>query len=166
MALKDIFEGITDDEQEVKESSVEEVTKPKPKKPKRVLSDERKAQLREQLKKGRETSMANRKKKALVKSAEKEIKKKEDDKKIAKAFLEKDTSPSDELDELKQLKEEMKAMKEAMKQSRQEPRKPEPRIEEQKNEKIETPKPVTPPPAPIPQRKVFNTKDFKRRNNF
>jgi hypothetical protein len=166
MTQKDIFEGISGDEEEVIETPVEEVKKPEKKKPKRVLSDERKAQLREQLKRGRETSKANRAKKALVRSAEKEIKKKEDNKKIAKAFLNDESSPSDEL---KQLREEMKAMKEAMKQTKQEP-KPEPRkpvlMKEEKNEKIETPKPVTPPPAPTPQRKVFNTKEHKRRKYF
>ena len=124
MGQKEIFEGISEDDIDLDT----DIELPKPaakKKAKRVLSDERKAQLREQLKKGRETSLANRKKKALVKSAEKEIKKKEDDKKIAKAFLEKDTT---EADELKQLREEMKAMKEAMKAKKAEP----------KNEKIET----------------------------
>lgn len=168
MGQKEIFEGISGDETEVKETPVEDVKKPEKKKPKRVLSEERKAQLREQLKRGRETSLANRKKKALVKSAEKEIKKKEDDKKIAKAFLEeKDTSAQDEI---KQLREEMKAMKEAM-QSKAKPAEP-------KNEKVETPptsKPVQevketpkpkPQPAPVPQRKVFSTRGRTHRHYF
>jgi len=167
MGQKEIFEGISGDEIEVKETPVEDVKKPEKKKPKRVLSEERKAQLREQLKRGRETSLANRKKKALVKSAEKEIKKKEDDKKIAKAFIEKDTSAQDEI---KQLREEMKAMKEAM-QSKAKPAEP-------KNEKVETPptsKPVQqvketpkpkPQPAPVPQRKVFSTRGRTHRHYF
>ena len=149
MGQSEIFEGMSDDDMDI------EIPLPeKKKKPKRVLSEDRKAQLREQLKKGRETSLANRKKKALVRSAEKEIKKKEDDKKIAKAFLEKDS----EADELAKLRAEMKAMKEAMAKPKKEEA-PAPPKEVKKEE-------PAPAPAPAPQRRVFNTRGQRLRKYF
>ena len=72
--------------------------KGKPRAPK-PLTEERKQKLREQLKKGRETSANNRAKKAKLKKIDKEEKSKEDDKKLAEYY----TSKTDKDNKDKQL---------------------------------------------------------------
>lgn len=81
--------------------------KTKAKKPKKELSEERKAQLREQLKKGREKALENRRKKALLKKIDKEADEKAKDEKIAKHILKKDTKD----EEIENLKAELASIK-------------------------------------------------------
>ena len=111
------------DKEEVFEKPVQEK---KPRK-KRVMTEEQKEKLREQLKKGRETAMKNRQKKALGRKIDKEEKEKELDKKIATKILGKNKHEDDienlklEIKELrasqgnsqevKQLREELKELK-------------------------------------------------------
>lgn len=74
---------------------------------KREISDERREQLKEQLRKGRETALKNRQKKALVKKIDKEEEEKATNEKIAKKVL-----GVDEKDTINELKEEIKSLKE------------------------------------------------------
>ena len=67
--------------------------KPEPKK-KRVLTAEQKEKLKENLKKGRETALANRQKRALIKKIDNEEVEKAKDEKIAKKVLGKKTDNS------------------------------------------------------------------------
>ena len=103
----------------------------KPRK-KRVMTEEQKEKLREQLKKGRETAMKNRQKKALGRKIDKEQKEKELDEKIATKILGKNKHEDDiedlknqikELrasqgnsDEVKQLRAELKQLKDGINQ--------------------------------------------------
>ena len=64
-----------------------EESETKPAKKKRVLTDEQREKLKENLKKGRETALLNRQKKALVKKIDKEDDVKVQDAKIAKKIL-------------------------------------------------------------------------------
>jgi len=86
-----------------------EVSKTKTKKPRKPMSDERKAQLREQLKAAREKSNEIRAKKKLARRIDKEEERKALDEKIAKKVL--DKNPVE--DEIKALKEEIKSLKES-----------------------------------------------------
>ena len=165
MPGKEIFEGISDDEEKVAVEVEEPVKKPA-KKGRAPLSDERKAQLREQLKKGRETSLANRQKKALVRKADKAEKDKVDNAKIAKHILGKDLN-ANHADEIEKLKNELAELKKA--KSAPAPKEPEPEVKEKPepaNVKIEPPKPEpvkqSLPPAP----KVFNTASARKRRMF
>lgn len=101
--------------------------KPKPVKKKRVMTEEQKEKLRENLKRGRATAMANRKKKALGNKIDREEKEKELDQKIATKLLGKNKHEDDienlklEIKELrasqgnsqevKELREELKELK-------------------------------------------------------
>ena len=100
-------------EEPVKTETVTE-TKPEPepkkKKPKRILSEEHKAKLREQLKKGRETSLAKRRRKAQLKKIDKDEKSKSEDEKIFKALKNK-LKPSELEDENKSLKKQLEDLK-------------------------------------------------------
>jgi hypothetical protein len=160
MPKQQIFEGVSDDEDKVVLDVVEEVKKPeKPAKKQRApLSDERKAQLREQLKKGRETSLAKRQKNALVKKATKVEKDKEDDIKIAKHILGKDT------DEIQKLKNEIADLKRPKAPAAV--KEPTP-VKEPAPVRRMVPAPVKviPPPAP-PAPKVFDTRDTRKRRKF
>jgi hypothetical protein len=116
------------DKEEVFEKPVQEK---KPRK-KRVMTEEQKEKLREQLKKGRETAMKNRQKKALGRKIDKEKKEKELDEKIATNILGKNKHEDDiedlknqikELrdkqgnsDEVKQLRAELKQLKDGINQ--------------------------------------------------
>ena len=80
----------------------------KKEKKKRVMTEEQKEKLRENLKRGRETAMKNRQKKALGKKIDSEEKNKELDQKIAKKLLGKNKN-EDEIDKLKLEIKEMKA---------------------------------------------------------
>lgn len=120
----------------------------KEKKPRKPLSDERKAALKENLKKGRETALANRQKKALGKKIDKDEKDEELNQKIAKKILKVDSSRDDILF----LKNELALMKEELKKSKATPKKqpqtpPAPPKEEPIAEPIaEQPKPIVAPP--------------------
>ena len=85
-----------------------EESETKPAKKKRVLTDEQREKLKENLKKGRETALKNRQKKALVKKIDKEDDVKVQDAKIAKKILGKTVDTSDDI---KSLKEELKELK-------------------------------------------------------
>jgi hypothetical protein len=166
MPEKEIFEGISDDEEKVAVEVEEPVKKPA-KKGRAPLSDERKAQLREQLKKGRETSLANRQKKALVRKADKAEKDKVDNAKIAKHILGKDLN-ANHADEIEKLKNELAELKKAKSAPAPAPKEPEPVKAEPKpeNVKVEVPKPApvkqSLPPAP----KVFNTASARKKRMF
>jgi len=84
----------------------------KPKKKKRVISEETKARLRENLKKGRETSLANRKKKAKLKQIEKEEKQAVEDEKIFEN-LKRKLKPKELEDENAKLRAELAELKAA-----------------------------------------------------
>ena len=81
----------------------------KKEKKKRVLTDEQKEKLKENLKKGRETALKNRQKKALIKKIDNEDVEKAKDEKIAKKVLGK---KADNSDEIFALKEELKSLRE------------------------------------------------------
>lgn len=167
MPEKEIFEGVSDDEEKV----VEEVEKPvkKPaKKGRAPISEETRERLRAQLKKGRETSLANRQKKALVRKADKAEKDKVDNAKIAKHILDKDVN-ANHADEIEKLKQELAELKKAKSTPAPAPKKPEPEVKvkpEPANVKVEVPKPApvkqSLPPAP----KVFNTASARKRRMF
>ena len=120
----------------------------KEKKPRKPLSDERKAALKENLKKGRQTALENRQKKALGKKIDKDEKDEELNQKIAKKILKVDSSRDDILflkNELALVKEELKKAKTTPKPKPQTP--PAPAKEEPIAEPIaEQPKPIVDPP--------------------
>lgn len=97
---------------EVAEVKAETEVKAKPVKKKRVLTEEQKERLRAQLKKGRETSLANRKRKAQLKKIDKEDKHKADDEKLYKA-MEAKLRPSKLEQENADLKRQLEAFKNA-----------------------------------------------------
>jgi hypothetical protein len=115
-----------------KEEVFEKPATEKKQRKKRVMTEEQKEKLREQLKKGRETAMKNRQKKALGKKIDKEKKEKELDEKIATNILGKSKHEDDiedlknqikELrdkqgnsDEVKQLRAELKQLKDGINQ--------------------------------------------------
>ena len=86
-----------------------EVPKTKTKKPRKPMSEERKAQLREQLKAAREKSNEVRAKKKLAKKIDREEEEQALDQKIAKKIL--DKNPMEE--EITNLKLEIKSLKES-----------------------------------------------------
>ena len=143
---------------EVTEVTPEAVSKPpaKKEKVKRVLSDERKAALREQLKKGRETSMANRQKKGLAKKLAKKEETDAQDMILAESLLKrskKDAPPSQTPPEPKAVKTVPKQVEkvsegpseiELLKQELAE-------MKKHMNKKVERSKtPPAPKPAPAP----------------
>ena len=138
-------------EPEVKdiEEVVEEPVKLAPvKKKKRVLTDAQKAQLAENLKKGRETSLANRKKKAKLNEIAKQEKMVEEDTRIFEN-LKKKLKPKELEDENALLKKELaelRAMKKAeVKEER--PKTPAPEERKPEEKKAELPKPIAKKPA-------------------
>lgn len=151
----------------------------KTKKPRKPLSDERKAALKENLKKGRQTALENRQRKALGRKIDKDEKDQELNDKIAKKILKQDTSRDDILF----LKNELALVKEELKKSKATPKPkpqptPAPAKEEPPAEPIaEQPKPIVapppiveapphvpqPPPAPVPKKMVnIRTKNAHR----
>lgn len=84
----EVAEPVKEHVEPVEVAEVESTPEPvvKKKKAKRVLTEEQKERLRAQLKKGRETSLANRKRKAQLKKIDKEDKHKADDEKLYKAM--------------------------------------------------------------------------------
>jgi len=105
---------------EVAEVKAETEVKAKPVKKKRVLTEEQKERLRAQLKKGRETSLANRKKKAQLKKIDKEDKNKADDEKIYQA-MKKKLRPSELETENADLRRQLAEFKKAQQAVKVEP---------------------------------------------
>ena len=139
-------------EEEPKNEVVEEV-EPKKREPKkrakRVLSDAEKERRLANLKRGRETSLANRRKAAALKKKEKEEKEAEKDNEL-KEYLDAKTRKMDVMAENKRLRMELEKMK-------KEPRRSKPvekmeSIEEESPPPVTKPvtKPATPPPAREP----------------
>jgi hypothetical protein len=180
-----------------KEEVADEVAPPpktKPVRKKRVLTEEERERLRENLKKGRETALRNRQKRALANKIEREEMEKERDQKIAKHLLgvvpekEKIEEIKEEIktlksegghaDEIKELKSQIKILTSVLQgvidktNTKKEEPKPEPVKEEvpkhETNYKIEPAKPA-PIPQPIPVvKKVEERKVFqasKRKKN-
>jgi len=93
-----------------KEEVIDEVAPPpktKPVRKKRVLTEEERERLRENLKKGRETALRNRQKRALANKIEREEMEKERDQKIAKHIL----GVVPEKEKIEEIKEEIKTLK-------------------------------------------------------
>ena len=162
---------------------------PKPKKKRRALTEQELERLRENLKKGRETALRNRQKRALSNKIDKQEKEKQRDEKLAKHLLgdapekEKIEEIKEEIktlkseggnaDEIKELKSQIKILTDVLqgvidktntKPKKEEP-KPEPVKEEvpkhETNYKIEPAKPA-PIPQPIPVvKKVEERKVFQ-----
>ena len=84
LKMSDMFEGL---------EQIEKVKKPRKK---REMTAERKAQLKEQLKKGRQTALENRKKKALVKKIKKDEANTEIEEYIEKAHKKKKSTNNNE----------------------------------------------------------------------
>ena len=145
-------------EPEVKdiEEVVEEPVKMAPvKKKKRVLTDAQKAQLAENLKKGRETSLANRKKKAKLNEIAKQEKMVENDNKIFEA-LKRKLKPKELEDENAMLRKELEELRSSKKAEVKEERPKTPAPEERKPEKKEPelPKPITKPAGMTTRQKM------------
>ena len=144
-------------EPEVKdiEEVVEEPVKMAPvKKKKRVLTDAQKAQLAENLKKGRETSLANRKKKAKLNEIAKQEKMVEEDTRIFEN-LKKKLKPKELEDENALLKKELAELRAMKKAEVKEERPKTPAPEERKPEKkAELPKPIAKPAGMTTRQKM------------
>ena len=145
-------------EPEVKdiEEVVEEPIKLAPvKKKKRVLTDAQKAQLAENLKKGRQTSLLNRQKKAKLNEIAKQEKMVEEDTRIFEN-LKKKLKPKELEDENALLKKELaelRAMKKAeVKEER--PKTPAPEERKPEEKKAELPKPIAKKPGMTTRQKM------------
>ena len=144
-------------ETEVPETEVAEpVKREKGKKAKRVLSPEEKARRLANLKKGRETSLANRRAKAALKKKEKEEKEAEKDAEL-KDYLEAKTKKLDVIGENKRLRMELEKMKNERKTRPVKPMdtiketvEPPVKAEPVKAEPVKILKPPTPTPEPAP----------------
>ena len=141
-------------EEEVKdiEEVVEKPVKMAPVKKKRVVTEAQKAKLIENLKRGRETSLANRKKKAKLNEIAKQEKMVESDNKIFEA-LKRKLKPKELEDENAMLKKELaeiKAMKKAPAAERPKTPAPEPEPEPEVVKPIV--KPVVKPPMTARQK--------------
>ena len=139
-------------EEEVKdiEEVVEKPVKMAPVKKKRVITEAQKAKLVENLRKGRETSLANRKKKAKLNELAKQEKMVEDDHKIFEA-LKRKLKPKELEDENAMLKKELAELKSAKKAPAAErPKTPAPEPEPEVVKPIA--KPVVNPPMTTRQK--------------
>jgi len=105
--MSDLFDDALGDTPNPKKGGVEE-SSTKVKKPRKPMSEERRAQLKEQLIKARAKSNEVRAKKALAKKIDKEEESKQLDEKIAKKVLNK--NPME--DEITALKDEIKSLRE------------------------------------------------------
>lgn len=76
-------------------------------KKKRELTEEQKEKLREQLKKGRATALANRQKRMLIRKAEEKAEREAQDEKLAKVLL----GEQPQKEEIKELKEQVKSLR-------------------------------------------------------
>lgn len=156
----------------------------KTKKPKKEMSEERKAQLKEQLRRGRETALKNRQKKALGKKIDREEKEKELDEKIARKVLNKNSFGEDDIeklktelqtikekgtnnnsDELEKMKKNMFLMSKTVDHLLEENRNYKKRKEEKKKQKEELKSnPINPTPAPAGN--VFNSGKYRKGLNL
>tara|TARA_R110000803_G_scaffold91546_1_gene159010 strand:- start:452 stop:967 length:516 start_codon:yes stop_codon:yes gene_type:complete len=138
-------------EPEVKEV-VEKPVKTAPVKKKRVVTEAQKAKLIENLKRGRETSLANRKKKAKLTELAKQEKMVEDDHKIFEA-LKRKLKPKELEDENAMLKKELAELKSAKKAPAAErPKTPAPEPEPEPEVVKPIAKPVVNPPMTTRQK--------------
>ena len=139
-------------------------------KKKRVLTEEQKQKLRDQLKKGRETALANRQKNGLVKKIKKKEAEEERDKTLVRDLLKID-SKDEEIDKLKNSITELREMVNGMKVKPVEPIKepiklviePEPEPEPIKKPLSPIVEVLSPPPPPPKSKVIFNTR--KKGNN-
>ena len=141
-------------EEEVKdiEEVVEKPVKMAPVKKKRVVTEAQKAKLIENLKRGRETSLANRKKKAKLNELAKQEKMVEDDHKIFEA-LKRKLKPKELEDENAMLKKELAELKAAKKAPAAErPKTPAPEPEPEPEVIKPIAKPVVNPPMTTRQK--------------
>jgi len=178
----EIFEEKNENVAEVVVEPKAEVEEPvkteKKKKPKRVISEEQKQRLRENLAKGRATSLANRKKKAQLRKIKKEEDSKADDEKIFRS-LKKKLEPDALKGENESLKKELEILKNEMKSMREAKPKPAPKqkliqvletpevIERPIKDRREAMKPEevieeAPPPPPPPAKKEMSKRDIMR----
>ena len=144
-------------EEEVKdiEEVVEKPVKMAPVKKKRVVTEAQKAKLIENLRKGRETSLANRKKKAKLNELAKQEKMVEDDHKIFEA-LKRKLKPKELEDENAMLKKELQELRAAKKAEvkQERPKTPAPEPEPEPEPEVIKPiaKPVVNPPMTTRQK--------------
>ena len=143
------------------------VVTPKKVKKKRVLTPEQKEKLLENLKRGRETSLAKRKKKAALRKIEKEEASYQEDEKIFQA-LKKKQRPKELESENAKLKEELAALKLSMSKPKEEKKAPPPQklIEVTETPKIieEENKVVKPKPKPLekPVKKELSKREIQK----
>jgi hypothetical protein len=121
------------------EPEIIDKTKKKKKAPKREMTPERKAQLIEQLKKGREKALANRRRAREIKKIKEEAKRKEEDRILRSSLLhdkealkemgvqpetgtESHESKNDDKEIIKNLKKELSEMKDALKEMKAKPK--------------------------------------------
>ena len=156
---------------EKEESAAVEVA-PKKTKKKRVLTDEEKERLKQNLAKGRATSLANRRKKAQLKKIALEEKSKEEDEKIFQAYKKK-RKPAELMDENESLKKQLAEMKMQMESSKkQEIIKPI-KVKEKREPKVKTaetedsdndepaPKKTAKPVTPAPKKEMTKREIMK-----
>ena len=155
---------------EKEESSTVEVA-PKKTKKKRVLTDEEKERLKQNLAKGRATSLANRRKKAQLKKIALEEKSKDEDEKIFQAYKKK-RKPAELMDENESLKKQLAEMKMQMESSKkQEIIKPI-KVKEKREPKVKTaetedsddepaPKKTAKPVTPAPKKEMTKREIMK-----
>ena len=144
-------EKVTEPEPEKVIEEIKEDKPEKPKKKKRQLTEAQKERLRDNLKRGRETSLANRKKKKKLKDIAKEEKSIEEDTKIFES-LKKKLKPKELQEENDRLKAELAEMKKAKQKPKPErPLTPTPDVAE--NKKVEAQK--MPTIAEAPKKKVL-----------
>lgn len=122
-----------------KQSRVDQGSSKKPRK-KKELTEEQKQKLRDQLKKGREKALENRRKNALVKKIQKKEKDEERDEIIATKILKKKKN-NEELEEMKNEIAELKKLLQA-KQVR-------PEVIQKKPEPVPKPEPEPKEPEPV-----------------
>lgn len=142
------------------------VVPPKKVKKKRILTPEQKEKLLENLKRGRETSLAKRKKKAALRKIEKEEASYQEDEKIFQA-LKKKQRPKELESENARLKEELAALKLSMSKPKEEKKAPQkliqvvetPTIIEHENKVVEKPKPK---PLEKPVKKEMSKREMMK----
>ena len=128
-----------------------EPVKEKPAKKKRVISDERKAQLLDQLKRGREKAAANRKAKKEAKAKEAKVEKpKEEVKEEPKRETKKENKNDygELLEVMKGMKSELNELKE-MKKAKRKAKAEEKAKQEAKSSPPSAPKPLATKPKPV-----------------
>lgn len=133
-------------EPEQTEVKAEVKTEVKKKKAKRVISEDQRQRLKENLAKGRATSLANRQKKAKLKKIKKDEDSKADDEKIFES-LKKKLQPDVLKGENDALKKELETLRSEMRSM--------------KERKVE--RPSTPPPQPTPEKIQRPLKERKKR---